>query len=315
MKQVPIYLFTGFLEAGKTRFIEETLGDPKFFEGKDKTLVILCEQGEEELNPLDFASKDVYIEYINGESELTAGNLSTLLKKHRATRVLLEYNGMWLLNTVFQNLPEGWVVCQEMMFADSETFEIFNSNMRNLTVDKLTSCELIVFNRCTPDTDRQRLHKIVRGVSRRTDIIYENADGSFEYDEIPDPLPFDINAAVINISDSDYALWYRDLSENMPQYDGKTVVFTGLVTKNDKLSADSFVIGRPIMTCCADDITYSGLLCEHKHSGSVERGRWIRLTASIDVKFSKLYNKRGPVLRAISIENIEPLAQPVATFY
>lgn len=219
--ETPVYLFTGFLESGKTKFIQETLADPKFFQVGDRTLVLLFEEGEEELDPAGFASPDVFIEFLTEKSQLNPDKLAALQRKHTATRVMIEYNGMWLLPELFNAVPEGWLIYQEIMFADASTFDVFNANMRNLTVDKLSTCELIVFNRCDSDTDKQELHKIVRAISRRCDIIYENTDGSFEYDEIEDPLPFDINAPVIEIGDGDFALWYRDLSENMHAYDGK----------------------------------------------------------------------------------------------
>ena len=38
---IPVYLFTGFLEAGKTSFILETLRDPSFLDPKKRYLVIL----------------------------------------------------------------------------------------------------------------------------------------------------------------------------------------------------------------------------------------------------------------------------------
>ena len=40
---VPVYLFTGFLEAGKTKFIQETLEDKRFNSG-EKTMLLLCVQ-------------------------------------------------------------------------------------------------------------------------------------------------------------------------------------------------------------------------------------------------------------------------------
>lgn len=49
-KEIPVYLFVGFLESGKTKFIQETFEDPNFDSG-DKTLLLICEEGEEEYNP------------------------------------------------------------------------------------------------------------------------------------------------------------------------------------------------------------------------------------------------------------------------
>ncbi len=313
--EIPVYLFTGFLDAGKTRFLQETLEDANFFQDPNRTLVLLCEEGEEVLNPAAFASADVFIESIEEKTQLNPDKLEALRKKHNATRVMLEYNGMWLLADLFRALPQGWMIYQEISFADASVVEVFNANMRNLVVDKLSSCELIVFNRCDSSTDRQALHKLVRAVSRRCDIIYESADGSFEYDQIEDPLPFDRNAKEIVIEDKDFALWYRDLSENMAAYDGKTVTFLGMVTKNGRLPKNSFVIGRQIMTCCIEDVTYSGLLCEDPKSDSVGRGEWIRLTAAIKIENCKLYGKKGPVLKALSFEKASAPADPIATFY
>ena len=47
---IPVYLFTGFLESGKTKFIQETLEDKRFHKN-EKTLVLVCEEGVEEFEP------------------------------------------------------------------------------------------------------------------------------------------------------------------------------------------------------------------------------------------------------------------------
>ena len=313
-EEYPVYLFTGFLESGKTSFINETLSDPKFFKDGDRTLVLLCEEGEIEPDPSVFASPEVYCEIIDDKNRFNPDKLEALRRKHNANRILLEYNGMWLISDLFASVPRSWVIYQIMNFADANTIEIYNANMRNLVVDKLSFCELTVFNRCTPDTDTEALHKLVRGVSRRTDIIYESSDGSFVFDDTEDPLPFDVNADVIEIADRDYALWYRDLADSMESYDTKKVTFIGQATKNPKLKADEFVIGRQIMTCCADDITYSGLLCENGGK-NVKKGEWYRINAYISVKNCPLYGKVGPVLVGVKAEPCDPPAEIVTTFY
>ena len=113
------------------------------------------------------------------------------------------------------------------MFADAQTFQGYNANMRQLVVDKLMGAELVVFNRMTPGADIMPFHKIARAVNRKIDIMYEYTDGTSQFDEIVDPLPFDINASVIEIKDEDYALFYRDITEEPKKYDGKTVSFKG----------------------------------------------------------------------------------------
>lgn len=313
--EIPVYLFTGFLEAGKTRFLQETLCDKSFFDGKrDRTLVIQCEEGEEELDPKTFASKEIYIESLDDKRKMNPDKLEALRAKYKATRVLMEYNGMWLISELVQALPDGWFICQEMNFNDASTIDVYNANMRNLVVDKFNNADLIAFNRCAPDEDIQKLHKLVRGVTRRAEIFYEKTNGQAAYDDIEDPLPFDVNAPVIKVEDRDFALLYRDLAENMPQYDGKTVNFSGMVSKYAQLSKDGFIIGRPIMTCCVEDIQFSGLFCE-TGADKVESEKWYDITAKISVKPCRVYGRKGPVLSLISVTPTEAPADPVATFY
>ena len=47
--ETAVYLFTGFLEGGKTHIIQESMADERFNTG-EKTLIILCEEGIEELD-------------------------------------------------------------------------------------------------------------------------------------------------------------------------------------------------------------------------------------------------------------------------
>ena len=312
---VPVYLFTGFLEAGKTKFLQETLCDKTFFDNKsDRTLVIQCEEGEEELEPSRFASKEIYVEVLDDKKKLNPDKLEALRSKYKATRVLMEYNGMWLIQELVNALPDGWFICQEMNFNDASTIDVYNANMRNLVVDKLTNADLVVFNRCEPDEDIQKLHKLVRGVTRRAEIYYEKTNGQAAYDDIEDPLPFDVNAPVIEVSDRDFALLYRDMSENMMQYDKKTVKFTGLVNNYARLPKDGFIIGRPIMTCCVEDIRYSGIFCENG-ADKVKSEEWYSITAEINVKPCRVYGRKGPVLTMTDIEPVKAPADPVATFY
>ena len=196
--EIPVYLFTGFLEGGKTRFIRETLEDKKFNAG-EHTLLVLCEEGEEEYDLSHPLMKNVHILPIESEEELTAEKLGEWQKIHRVDRVVIEYNGMWLLQRLYEQMPQGWMIYQEVMLADYNTFLSYNTNMRSLMVDKLTSCEMVLLNRAPVGADKMEIHKVIRGVSRRTDIGYDYVDGSFDYDEIEDPLPFDINAPVIEI--------------------------------------------------------------------------------------------------------------------
>ncbi len=312
--ELPVYLFTGFLEAGKTRFIQETLEDERFNAG-ERTLLLVCEEGVEEYAPEQFSGKNVFIEVLDDRSQLNADHLAKLQMAHNAERCVVEYNGMWLLDELYQNMPEDWVIYQEICFADANTFLRYNANMRQLMVDKLKSCEMIVLNRARPDLDKQEVHKIVRGVSRRAEIAYEGPNGDVVYDDIEDPLPFDLEAPVVEIQDQDYAVWYRDISEETKKYGGKTLRFKGMVVCSPKLPKNTFLCGRYLMTCCEADIAYTGLACQWTKADTLQSKSWVTVTATVAIKFSSVYGKRGPVLQVQSVEPAQPPAQEVATFY
>ena len=311
---IPVYLFTGFLEGGKTHIIQESMCDDRFNTG-EKTLIILCEEGIDELDVSMFSGKNVYLATLDEESDLTPAKLDACRSGHKIDRVIIEYNGMWQLDSLYNNLPKDWFIFQNMMFADANTFISYNNNMRSLMVDKLMSCEMIVLNRTPDNIDKDEIHKIVRGISRRTAITYDYPDGHVEYDEIEDPLPFDIDAPVIEISDDDYAIWYRDMSEELKKYEGKTVKFKGILARDTKLAKNEIIIGRHVMTCCVDDIAYQGLVCKFKSDVSYRTRDWIYVQGKIMLEANKLYGRIGPVLYADSGAYTDKPEREVATFY
>ena len=312
MQQIPMYVFTGFLESGKTKFIQETLEDPRFNSG-EKTLLLVLEEGEEEYDLSRYPSQNVYLETPDYD-ELSPEFLENLRKKHNAERVVAELNGMHQAADFYMKTPDSWVIAQEVMFADAQTFQGYNANMRQLVVDKLMGAELVVFNRMTPGADIMPFHKIARAVNRKIDIMYEYTDGTSQFDEIVDPLPFDINASVIEIKDEDYALFYRDITEEPKKYAGKTVKFKGQVARLRREKEGMFAPGRFVMTCCEADITFMGLPCKFAAASGLAARSWVWVTATVEVKFHTLYKGVGPILTAVNVQPAEPAEQNVATF-
>ncbi|MBQ7333034.1 MAG: TIGR03943 family protein [Clostridia bacterium] len=312
--EVAVYLFTGFLEAGKTKFIIETLSDPNFNNKDRKYLLIACEEGIEEYTP-DVLSDNVSFASFDDEQRLTPDRLSALQKRSGADVIIVEYNGMWALDSFYNNLPENFMVYQEIAIFDSTTAQNYNSNMRQLVVDKLSSAEMVVFNRVTEATDKLALHKIVRGVSRKANICYEDVNGEIEFDNIEDPLPFDINAPVIDVKDEDFAIFYRDMSEEFSKYNGKTVRFKGIVALDKTLPDGNFAIGRHIMTCCEADIAYRGVVAKGMGNLKLKTRDWVTVEGKLNEEYSKLYGAKGPVLTVAKISKAEKPQQELATFY
>ena len=147
------------------------------------------------------------------------------------------------------------------------------------------------------------------------DILYDYTDGSTAFDDVEDPLPFDIEAPVIEIKDEDYALWYRDITEEPQKYHGKTVRFKGQVAMLRRDKNGMFAPGRFVMTCCVDDIQFCGIPCKYADAGMLQPREWVMVTATISAEKHRLYqNELGPVLTAISVKPAQPADPDVATF-
>ena len=313
MQQIPVYVFTGFLDSGKTKFIQETLEDPRFNDG-EHTLLLVFEEGEEEYDFSTYPHQNVYLEVLDQQT-VTTKQLQALAKKYKAQRVVAELNGMQLVGDLYMRFPEEWVVAQEVMFADSTTIMSYNANMRNLVMDKLVGAQMVVYNRLKPGADTLELHKLSRAANRRIDILYDYLDGTTAPDELEDPLPFDIDAPVIEVKDADYALWYRDVTEEPAKYHDKTVTFKGQVALLRRDKNNMFAPGRFVMTCCVDDIEFCGVPCRYDQAKTLEPRSWVQVTAKITAEKHTLYKgELGPVLTAIRVEPAEPANPDVATF-
>ena len=313
MVQIPVYAFTGFLDSGKTKFIQETLEDERFNAG-ERTLLLVFEEGEEEFDFSTYPHQNVFLEVLDQET-VTEKDFKALMKKHRPERIVAELNGMQLVGDLYARFPPEWAIAQEVMFADSTTFMAYNANMRNLVMDKLTGAQMVVFNRLEKDTDVMPFHRLARAASRRIDIMYEFTDGSTQFDDIEDPLPFDINAPVIEVEDDDYALWFRDVTEEPEKYRGKTVRFKAQVAMLRRDKNGMFAPGRFVMTCCVDDIQFCGLPCKWADAATLKSRAWVMVEATIAAEKHRLYKGDiGPVLTALSVTDAAPAVEDVCTF-
>ena len=313
-EMIPVYLFLGFLEAGKTKFIQESMEDPKFATG-ERTLILVCEEGEEEFDLSKTAQKNITVHVIEDESELNPDALSKLAKETKAERVIIEYNGMWQVADLIQNTPDDWLLFQVVLIADASTFLIYNGNMRNLVADKIDVCELVYFNRFAKDANAEEYHQLVRALNRRCQIYYEYPDGEVVFDNIEDPLPFDIEADHIEIDDRDFALWFRDFMDEPEKYADKTVSVKGMAVVNPNLPKNMFAFGRQIMTCCIEDTQFYWIAAQTDAKHLPKKNGWVHVTAEIKMQKRFLKHQNVPILIVHEISEAQQPEQEIATFY
>ncbi len=303
MQEIPIYLFTGFMDSGKTTLIQETLFENGFAK-EGKSLILCCEDGDVEYDEARLAAARVSLVMIEREEDFNAERLREIQREYRPEQIFLEYNGTWGMNTLLETeLPEGWTVIQSLATVDATTFDLYLSNMRAMIMEQLFAADVVIFNRCDDSTDKGKYRRSVKAQNRKAQIVYERADGTL--DEREEELPFDITAEELDITDADYAIWYMDCLEDTKKYVGKKVRFLALVYNPDQLKKGVFVPGRFAMTCCVEDITFIGFKCKYPDEERLPHKSWITITAEVRYEFAKEYKGKGPVLYPVSIEPAE----------
>lgn len=303
MQEIPVYLFTGFMDSGKTTLVKETLSDESFTEGDD-CLLICCEDGEVEYEEEELKKANTTLVMVENEEDFTAAFLKEQQEKYQPEKVFIEYNGTWEMSTLLETeLPKYWVLVQALATVDATTFDMYLANMRTMIMEQLFQADVVIFNRCDDSTDKGKYRRNVKALNRKAQLVYERADGTL--DERPEELPFDISGNEIEISDADYAIWYMDCMENPKKYEGKKISFLGLVYNPEKLKKGVFVPGRFAMTCCVEDVTFIGFKCKYPEEDQIPHKSWINITAEVHVEFAREYKGKGPVLYPVSITPAE----------
>ncbi len=304
--EVMVYLMTGFLDSGKTQFLKFTLRQA-YFQIDGTTLLILCEEGEEEYEEEMLRANHIVVEKADSPGDLTEDWLAWLDVSHRPERVVIEYNGMWKVSD-FENmkLPAGWGIEQKITTVDASTFQVYLANMKPLFVEMVRNSELVLFNRCTDLKPLAGYRRSVKVVSPQAEVIFEDEDGEVE-NIFEDQVPYDLKADVVEILPEDYGIWYVDMMENPGRYRGKVVEVTGRVLKPKKFPRTMFMPGRMAMTCCADDTTFLGYVCKSAGDPGVKAGQWVKVRAKVGYEDLALYRGEGPVLYAQHIEPAEEI--------
>ncbi len=308
---IPVYMINGFLDSGKSMFIQYTISQP-YFQTKGTTLVIVCEEGEVEYDPELLKRSHAVMELIEEEKDFTGQTLIALEKKHRPVRILIEFNGMW--NSKNVKFPWHWKLEQQITLIDGSTFSSYFTNMKSLIAEHIRRSEMIMVNRCDSVMEKIPSYKRnIKAINQNAEIIFEDQNGEVNA-TLEEELPYDVNAEVIDLDDTAYGVWYIDVLDNAPRYAGKTISYIGQVLKPKEFPKGYFVPGRMAMTCCADDMAFLGYACRYPGADELNEQDWIRVKAKVGIEYFEDYGKEGPVLEAVSIEKTKKPREPVINF-
>lgn len=305
-----VYMINGFLESGKSEFIRYTLEQP-YFQIREKTLLILCEEGEVEFDEKLLKRSRTVLELIEEKEDFTPENLIALEKKHKPERIIIEYNGMW--NFKEMKLPWHWKIEQQITTIDASTFPMYYTNMKSLLAEMLRNSEMIIFNRCDGIRDLSSYKRNVKAINQKAEIIFEDANGEVNA-IMEDELPYDLKQDTLELDNTGYGVWYLDSLDHAERYENKTLVFTAMVLKPKGFPEDYFVPGRMAMTCCAEDMAFLGFACEYEKARELHDKDWVRVTATQTWEYWADYEGEGPILHAVSVEPTKAPKKEVIDF-
>lgn len=302
---IPVYFINGFLESGKTEFINFTI-EEDYFKIDELTLIIACEEGEKEYEPEALEGGNAVLELLDGESAFTLKNLSALAAKHNPERIIIEYNGMWNPKDIL--LPQDWAMEEQITLIDATTFAMYYANMKSRIAEMVRNADVVVFNRCDNIAldELQSFRRSVRAINSFADIVFENAYGEMELGE--EELPYDLESDIIVLNEDTYAIWYMDAMERMDRYHGKTVQFLAMVMYQEGFPDGWLIPGRVAMVCCEDDVAFLGFPCKWEGAPLAE-GQWVTMTAVMKEEYWFEYEGEGPVLYGVSAQPAEAPAK------
>lgn len=307
----PVYIINGFLDAGKTDFFRYTIAQP-YFRTKGKTLLIVCEEGENDYEEKLLKNTNTVVEYIEEEEDFNPDALVALDAKHNPERILVEYNGMW--NFKNMRLPVMWNLEQQITVIDCSSFELYFSNMKSLLAEQIRNSDLILFNRCDGLSENLPSYKRnVKAINQKADIIFEDQNGEVDV-TLDEDLPFDLNDDPIELNNYGYGMFYLDALDHVERYEGKNVKFKGMVLIPPEFPEGRFVPGRMAMTCCAQDMQFLGFACEYDKVDELKEKDWVEVTAKVVKQYVAEYQGEGPVLVATEVKKTTEPANPVIDF-
>ena len=312
-KEIPVYVFMGFLGSGKTTFAMDTLVRQGFTESA-KTLLLACEDGEIEYDEKALNDENIYLEYIT-EDNLNAEHLLELGQKYEPENVMIEYNGMWELDKIFQiRVPKGWTVVQVISFVDATTFDVYVNNMKKIMMDQLRNADMIIFNRCDENTKTAEYRRSIRAVNRRARVIFEDKNGNPMQTDEETILPYDIEKDHIELEEEDFGIFYIDAADNPDKYLGKTIKFKAQAHRPSNYSSNEFVPGRFAMTCCANDIAFIGFKAYYDGAKTLKDRDWIIVEGTIKKEYYPEFQGEGPVIDVSSVSITGPAEDDLVYF-
>lgn len=164
--RISMTIIAGFLESGKTRFINE-LGNIVL--NKDiKPVLILCEEGVTDVSSV---YEDVII--VEDHKQLNRSFFTNILSSYKNRDLILEYNGTWPLSNLYKmELPDDLIIDKVIYILNRYSADIYLKNMPTMILEQINYCDVLIL---TGDQDNHsnntRVFEILKTLNRNMKIL------------------------------------------------------------------------------------------------------------------------------------------------
>lgn len=297
MVEVPLFIMNGLIESGKTTLIKEIIENNVSYQ-EGNTLLVVCEEGIEEYDKDWIEANQVHVAYVDKIEDLTPEYLISLDELHTPAQIVVELNGFWDMDDL--EFPEYMPIYQMISLIDATTFGVSFNNMRQIFKNLVKYSALVIFNRSDGVKDLALYRRQIRALNKDCQIAFEGKDGQLT-SMLEEDLPYDLKKDTIILEDEDYPTWYIDVFDHYEKYFGKTIKFKTFV--RDILD-ETIVVGRNVMTCCENDISFLGYEVIDPTSTMVAIGDCIYLECEVLHQFSKFASEEVVMLKAKKISKL-----------
>ena len=217
-------------------------------------------EGEEEFSPEEIREHQLIPVSVDSPEDFSLNFCESVTAAHQPAQIIIEFNGMWNLQEFLQkDFPSNWGLAGIYSTVNGAELELVMTNMRNLFMNQHTDSDLIVVNRCRPNTDRVTFRKAIKLQNAPAQLIFEAENGDIiEFGE--EDLPYDVKADAFEVEE---------------------------VFRPFGMAKTLFVPGRRVMACCAEDVQFYGFPCKTEKPFSFPNRSWHWITVEFDMEKKK----------------------------
>lgn len=246
-------LVQGFLEAGKTSYIQATILQD-FFYKRGSTLILCFEYGETEYDEAALSGRKTSVVYYENGEDITAFCVRNI-EEYAPDRIYVEMNSM--IPGLREKFPDVMEVSFVTTLIDFPTMGPYLNNMRQYVVDIVKGSSMVTFRNCPSKEQLAPYSQIFKLINPKATYLRRDPKGYHEraFDLF---LPYSLDSDPIPVGEKEYLVFFLDAGEHPEHYENKKLRFSLPLEVRADIEPGLIKCGRTVMTCCMADIQFMG---------------------------------------------------------